>query len=369
MRTHNARKYTDVLRSCLVQDKKPVALFVGAGCPLAVRIEGQPLIPDIAGLTATIATEIAKSEHAQTWETVLAQCNQAIKKPTIEDILTHVRALVQVAEAGVLNGLKRESLGGLDRAICSQIASTVSKSLPASGTPYHQLARWIASIPRTEPIQLFTTNYDLLLEQALEEEHVPYFDGFVGGRRAFFDINAIEEDVLPARWARLWKLHGSINWQADKNDVVRIAAGAYPEQYLIHPSHLKYDQSRRMPYLAMLDRLRHFLRVKGAVLITLGYSFGDQHLNEALIQGLSANRTAAVFGLLYPALESLRSNVEFSRRLPNCSIFARDSAIIGGQQCSWNNDDGNSAEFPMGDFLEFGKMLQAITGDSSIGAT
>ena len=41
----------------------------------------------------------------------------------------------------------------------------------------------------------------------------PHFDGFVGSREPFFDIASIEQDEIPRRWARLWKLHGSINWQ------------------------------------------------------------------------------------------------------------------------------------------------------------
>ncbi len=35
------------------------------------------------------------------------------------------------------------------------------------------------------PIELFTTNYDLLLEEALEDEEIPYFDGFVGSKKSF----------------------------------------------------------------------------------------------------------------------------------------------------------------------------------------
>jgi hypothetical protein len=41
-----------------------------------------------------------------------------------------------------------------------------------------------------------------------------------------------------------------------------------------------------MPYLAMLDRLRAFLKQPAGVLIIAGFSFGDDHLNEIIVQGL-----------------------------------------------------------------------------------
>ncbi|MCZ8488372.1 SIR2 family protein [Vibrio lentus] len=44
-----------------------------------------------------------------------------------------------------------------------------------ANTPYHDLCTWIGSIDRRMPIELFTTNYDLLLEEALEDEEIPYF--------------------------------------------------------------------------------------------------------------------------------------------------------------------------------------------------
>lgn len=72
--------------------------------------------------------------------------------------------------------------------------------------------------------------------------------------------------MIPARWTRLWKLHGSINWEKNEETVngnkvtrvVRVTREAAAGKVMIFPSHLKFEQSRRMPYLAMLDRLRAF---------------------------------------------------------------------------------------------------------------
>ena len=190
--------------------------------------------------------------------------------PNVEDILSHIRSLKLVAGKSTVRGLTAKDLIKLEDKICAIIADVVDAHLPSSGTPHHHLAKWIRSAPRTVSVELFTTNYDLLLEQALEDCEVPYFDGFIGARRAFFDLQSIEQDYLPkrdqipTRWARLWKLHGSINWRLVKNSkdrawVIRSALKHEGDRLLIHPSHLKYEQSRRMPYLAMIDRLRAFV--------------------------------------------------------------------------------------------------------------
>lgn len=51
-----------------------------------------------------------------------------------------------------------------------------------------------------------------LMEQSLEEMEIPYFDGFVGANNPFFDLRALEDNLIPKHWSRLWKIHGSINW-------------------------------------------------------------------------------------------------------------------------------------------------------------
>ncbi len=78
-------------------------------------------------------------------------------------------------------------------------------------------------------MEIFTTNYDLLFEQALERTRVPFFDGFSGASEPFFDPSSVASNDLPARWTRLWKLHGSLGWAANaRGEVVRWCAPAGP---------------------------------------------------------------------------------------------------------------------------------------------
>ena len=240
-----------------------IGFLIGAGCPLAIRVPDgsttKPLIPDIAGLTEQVKQAIAndgnlKAISEEVWNRVVLR---GIPVPTIEDVLGHVRTLASLCEGkSTIDGFPREKLVELDQAICNKVKEVVSQTLPASDTPYHALASWIQAICRDKPVEIFTTNYDLLLEQALEEQRVPYFDGFVGSDSAFLDLESMAEDDLPARWARLWKIHGSVNWWMTKGEKIRRCRdNVEGEQLLIYPSHVKYDQSRQMPYYAMLDRL------------------------------------------------------------------------------------------------------------------
>jgi hypothetical protein len=377
-----------MIQQSLSPDKMPIAFLLGAGCPLSIRIppSNSPLIPDIAGLTKHICEELAKiapsSDHFDLIKAHLTQ--DGCDKATIEDMLTHIRTLMQAAGKDKARGLTSEQLRMLDEEICKLIDVAVRKRLPNSATPYHKLASWVNAIARKSPIEVFTTNYDLLMEQAFEEQGIPYFDGFVGSDRTFFDPPSMELEDLPPRWSRLWKLHGSINWRQHKTTrvVSRGEIVVKDERRLIHPSHLKYDESRRMPYLAMMDRLRAFMRRSPAVLICCGYSFSDQHINEVLVQGLQGNPSAVSFALMYSDLEAYPHAIACATRRTNLCILARDEAVIGCQRGKWSvpadavtfassisvkSDPatGASAEFLLGDFEKFAAFLYEQLGSDT----
>jgi hypothetical protein len=82
----------------------------------------------------------------------------------------------------------------------------------------------------------------LLLEESFERVRAPYFDGFTGGREPFFDPVTVASNDLPARWTRLWKLHGSLGWCSNAKDEV-IRTGQGNAKHLVFPEHLKYDQT------------------------------------------------------------------------------------------------------------------------------
>lgn len=255
--------------------------------------------------------------------------------------MSFARSLKDVSVGGKARGFDNDELIEIEKRICSFIASLINVELPKEITPYHKLASWIASIDRDKPIEIFTTNYDLLMEQALEETFVPYFDGFVGARNSFFDLRAIESDSIPQHWTRLWKIHGSLNWYQSKNEVHRSTGVNIQDQesHLIYPSHLKYDQSRKMPYLALIDHLTNSIKSEPSILITSGYSFNDEHINDAILNALKANPTSIVIALLFGNLSNYPKAEEIAKRRPNISLWAQDQGVIGTKKGHWEPTD------------------------------
>ena len=155
-------------------------------------------------------------------------------------------------------------------------------------------------------------------------------------------MRSVENDALPNHWARLWKIHGSVNWFKGSDGNVSRTSGSNgldpknpAENHLIYPSHLKYNESRKMPFLALIDRLTKFINCKGSTLIISGYSFNDEHLNDVILKALQANPTAAAFSLMFGSLSKYPNAKKIAEKCPNLSIFAEDKAIIGTTEAEW----------------------------------
>ena len=346
--TADPTTHVDLLQQCLAGDKKPIGFLLGAGCPVAIRVpdttggSDEPLIPDVATLTQKVRECIeSSSELSAPFACIEEHLRQDQSgQATVEDMLTHIRSLAAVAGQEEVRGLTAQQLSLLDNGICGVIHDLVGQELPTRDTPYHSVAKWISSVRREHPVEIFTPNYDLLLEQALEETRTPYFDGFPGVRSPLFDASSVDDARLPSHWARIWKLHGSINWyQNAEGDVIRSTTSEGHDRRVIHPSHLKHEESRRMPYLAMLDRLRNFLREPTAALILCGYSFRDGHINDTIAQGLLYTRTSIAYALLFGNAEEYPRAVAMAKNHPNLNLLASDRGIISGRAVEWLRPD------------------------------
>lgn len=388
---HDPGRHANYLRQILSHDKKPLGLFLGAGCSQSIRVNGAPLIPDLVTMSGLISASIT-SQADETAAAMTALTQQLIDDgtptPNLEDVLTRVRSLRQVVGNGDVRGFTLASLTALDKAICDEICTHVSKELPDFSSPYHNVAVWIDRLKRAHAVELFTPNYDLLMEQALEDTHLPFFDGFVGSRRTFFDLYAVEEDSLPVRWARLWKLHGSMNWRREPNGDVSRGENTAGLERLIHPSHLKYDQSRKMPYLALMDRLKEFFRKPSPAMVVCGYSFADEHINQVIRQGLEGNAQAICYVLLFNGLDSYPNALRIAAQRSNLTLIAPDEAVVGTKRLKWADDDETiksleptvafaertlpdegdrkTLRATLGDFVSFGDFLIELIGSEGL---
>jgi hypothetical protein len=336
---HNPDQYMSDLRQILAQGRKRLGILVGAGAPVGILIDpqtgkmslsGKPLIPDVAGLTTDVIAEISKVNS----KVIKGLAADLGGTPNIEQILSRVRTLAEALGGNKIHEMDGKAYEQLGKDICAIIGKVVCVSLPKEQNPYSELAGWIGGTARDHAIEIFTPNYDLLMEEAFEVAHIPFFDGFSGSREPFFDPATIANSDLPSRWARLWKLHGSLGWDLNEaNEIVRRQGNNATQ--LIYPTHLKYDQTQKLPYTALIDRLRKFLMSPDSLLLTTGFSFSDAHLTAVIDESLSANRGAAVIALHFGKIEKAVGASRLALRRANISVYAQDGAIINCIQAPW----------------------------------
>ena len=379
---HNPDRYMVDLRQILSQGRKRIGILIGAGGPMAIRVNddneiveecGNPLVPDVAGLTAAVVAGLTE-EDRKVVEILKEEIEEAGDPINIETILTQVRRLAQAIGRSTVHGLNGTDFDDLGRKICDEIGQQVRANLPASPNPYSELISWISGTQREHSVEIFTPNYDLLIEEAFERAKVPFFDGFSGAHRPFFDPASVSSDELPARWSRLWKLHGSLGWKISEDTVVR--TGQRDDTELIYPDHLKYDQVTRLPYSALFERLRQFLTTPDTLLICSGFSFLDSHICAVLDEALAVNAHTAIYAFQYRTLCGEEAANKIARSRPNLSVYARDSAVINGVEGSWrpgqppNEDwkdirrtfwhaasDDDQGQFLLGDFAKLARFL------------
>lgn len=331
MNIHNPDQYMASLRQIIAQGRKRIGLIVGAGAPVGLKKPDadEPLIPAVEGLTNAVIQTL-KEDYGDALDGIVAE----LADPNIESILSRVRSLAGVIGEAKVHGLDAKGFAELGDALCAEIGKIVSQDLPPGPSPYTELVAWIAGTARPHPIEIFTTNYDLLFEQALERSRTPFFDGFTGANEPFFDPSSVASNDLPARWARLWKVHGSIGWDTNsKGEVIRV--GQSQSSHLVFPEHLKYDQTQKAPYSALFDRLRAFLMTPDTLLIATGFSFADAHISARIDECLAANSTASVFAFQFKRLAQEPHASEIALRRSNMSVYCPDQAVINSVAAPW----------------------------------
>ncbi len=377
---HDPLKEAIEIQEQIASEKRKIGFFWGAGTSIAVKL------PGIEKLTHNVAQNL-KDSHGEILEIIKKEFGG---NPNIEDILNRLRLhreLIAESETYESGGIKGKTKAKeVDIAICKTIAEEVSGG--ADIWPHKILAHWIRYLysNREYPIEIFTTNYDLLIEQALEEVQVPFFDGFVGSVDPFFVPESIDARIKkdeglnyypPKSWTRLWKLHGSINWYA--NDSLKTICRRSGktildgQELMIFPSREKYAQSRKLPFIALQDRLRNFLASGETLLIIHGYSFSDDHLNDIIFQCLRSNPNLSIMAFIY---ENLTTSFEkYGKENRKLTFYAPDKLCVGGIVSEWKEPDkekqggedwnfwdDKNKRFLLGDFNKFASYLESFIG-------
>lgn len=350
-RLHDPEKTLSDLRDHLSRHDKPIAFLFGAGTSCAVRVPGpceasktRPLIPAVEELTQVCKSKASElgDKYAKAWGLIEQQCQLNGRKANIEDLLSRFRIMrTAIGSGDTLCGLNGSEIACLERLVRRTIAEVVNPDLEALSDewPHRKFAKWMLRISRQKAVEVFTLNYDVLLEHALELERVPVFDGFVGTYRPFFHADAVRrKEAAPGEnWARLWKLHGSVTWKRIFVDGIPRVIRQEPhlDGEMIYPSFEKYHESRQLPYSAFTDRLSRFLEQDGALLVTAGFNFGDEHINNVVFRALESSPRTHVYALQFIELSDQHDAIKSAGRLANLSICGPETGVIGGVRGKW----------------------------------
>lgn len=166
---------------------------------------------------------------------------------------------------------------------------------------YKDFYKRMISESRKAPINIFTTNYDLYNEQALDSLGLPYNNGFTGTYKRKFNPASYKyayvEDMNLSKevWERvpnsfnLYKIHGSISWYKDEGDIFEkdYADIGSEDTVMIYPTPLKDRTTLMVPYFDLFRNFESSLLKQNSVLVTLGYSFADDHINRLILNALA----------------------------------------------------------------------------------
>lgn len=172
-------------------------------------------------------------------------------------------------------------------------------------------------------LNIFTTNYDRLVEAGAELAGLHLLDRFLGKLMPIFRSSRLELDMHynppgirgEPRYlegvARYTKLHGSVDWVQTDRDIRRIGlpfgaasvepymqapglGGATAHELMIYPNAAKDRETTDYPYVELFRDLAAAVCRPNGTLVIYGYSFGDEHINRVIRDMLTIPSTHLV---------------------------------------------------------------------------
>lgn len=185
------------------------------------------------------------------------------------------------------------------------------------------LMSFASRVGTRERLNIFTTNYDRLIEAGSEIAGLHLLDRFVGTLSPIFRSSRLDIDMHynppgirgEPRYlegvTRFTKLHGSIDWINTATDIRRIGLpfgskdinnflnapgleGSDVGKIMIYPNSAKDRETTEYPYVELFRDLAAALCRPNSTLVTYGYGFGDDHINRIIRDMLTIPSTHLV---------------------------------------------------------------------------
>jgi hypothetical protein len=317
----------DVLPSLKTGGLSTAGFLFGAGTSVEA---GYPMMP---ALTRQVVSALTSSERAALDEVLSGAglaYDAASGEPNVEVIADHVISHGIDAQQPRFHALEAK----LRQLVTDAILGVTSPVLDRHVAFLSALKA--RAYGRPACVYVFTTNYDLLFELAGAEAGVVVETGFIGSVERFFDpqrfslscgtlgrTNFAEHPVLTVR---LVKLHGSVSWIGRGGRFFERYPAAIDEverRIMILPRRRKVMDTLYAPHDALFTAARNALGSDCIYLVSCGFSFGDDHINETLLQPALAGGRIRLFALCdveTPGMASMKSLGAFSAGFSNGGI-------------------------------------------------
>lgn len=273
--------------------------LTGAGASLCARNpDGQPQAPSMTDLWNAVANAVGPVEFAG----VCARFPKAVLNDNIEKLLSLCKVYLELNEAADEND---QDVQNVRNFVAQAEATILSRVDFVNGeTTLRAHEAFVRKIGRRgfrkARAKVFTTNYDLTLEEAARRLRFTIIDGFSHSLDQIYDRQHFEFDIVRREAGKdapdyipnvfqLYKLHGSTDWRRIGPDVVRSRDNEVGKPVLIYPRSSKYQEAFDPPYLDMMGALQAALREPETALIVAGFGFNDDHISRPIISALESN--------------------------------------------------------------------------------
>ena len=157
---------------------------------------------------------------------------------------------------------------------------------------------------------LFTTNYDMAFDYALDNLGIHYINGFMGVHNRCFRPEVYDYDLYypgqsvtgkvhrAEKVIKYYKIHGSLSWVSTESTfsntygIKEVPLGSEynceeGQAIMIYPCVSKKTFTLDLPYSELFRHFAQAITQPQSVLFCIGYSFNDEHINDIIYQALS----------------------------------------------------------------------------------
>lgn len=273
--------------------------LTGAGASLCARnADGEPHAPSMTDLWNGVSGAVGPVAFA----TICAKFPKANIDDNIEKLLSLCKVYLELNDAAQADDADVNAVRNFVTQAESCILSKVDFVTHTTNLAAHEA--YVRKIGRRgfrkARAKIFTTNYDLTLEEAARRLRFTIIDGFSHSLDQVYDPQHFDFDIVRRDANKdapdyipnvfhLYKLHGSTDWRRIGADVFRSRDNEKGKPVLIYPRSSKYQEAFDPPYLDMMGAFQASLREPDTSLVIAGFGFNDDHVSRPIISALETN--------------------------------------------------------------------------------